>query len=67
LSVDLHIFLQIQEGNGISVASEGVLANVGDVVGAQVEVAQPVQRPQRLGRDLVQAVVAQAEVLQVFW
>lgn len=28
---------------------------------------QPVQRPQRLGGDLVQPVVAEAEVLQVFW
>ena len=62
----LHILLQVEEGDGVPVAAEGVLDDVGDVVGAQVEVSQAVQRPQRLRRDLVQAVVAQTQVLQVF-
>lgn len=31
-----HVLLQVEEGDGVPVAGEGVLADVGDVVGAQV-------------------------------
>lgn len=63
---NLHVLLQVQERNGVPVASEGVLTDVCDVVGAQVQVAQPVQWAQRLRGDLMQPIVSEPEVLQVF-
>lgn len=63
----LPIFLQVEEGDGVTEADEGVLRNDGDVVGPEVEVPQSVQRPESVARDLVQVVVAQTQVLQVLY
>lgn len=61
----LPILLQVEEGDGVTEADEGVLRNDGDVVGPEVEVPESVQRPESVARDLVQVVVAETQVLQV--
>lgn len=43
LETYVHVFLQIEECDGIPISSEGVLTNVGDVVGSQVQMTQTMQ------------------------
>ena len=67
IEINLHVLLHVEESNGISIASEGILVDVCDVVGAQVQVTQAMQRAQSFRRNLVQTIVSQAKVLQVFY
>lgn len=60
-----RIFLEVQEGDGVAEAGEGVVRDEGDVVDAQVKVPQAVQPAERVAGDLVELVVAEAQVLQV--
>lgn len=57
LGTYVHVFLQIEERDGIPVSSEGVLTDVGDIVGPQVQVTQAMQGTQSFWRNLVKAVV----------
>lgn len=61
------VFLQVEEGDAVAVAGEGVLGDDRDVVGSQVQVSETVQTPQCITGDLVEVVVAKSQVLEVFF
>lgn len=44
LGTYVHVFLEIEESDGVPISSEGVLTDVGDVVGSQVQVTQAMER-----------------------
>lgn len=66
-TINLHIFLQVEEGDGVSVSSEGILTNVGDVVRTKVQVSETVQGTKGFRRYLMQTIVSQTKVLQVLY
>lgn len=58
ITQNLPVLLQIEEGDGVAVPRESILGDDGDVVGAKVQMAQPVQGAQGVGGDYVKAVVS---------
>lgn len=59
--------MQVQEGDGIPITCEGVLCYGADVVRPQIQMSQSVQTTQSVRGDRMDVVVAQAQVLQIFY
>lgn len=59
----LLVFLQIQKGDRIPKTHKSILANDGDVVRAEIQMPETVQRAQRFARNDVEIIVPQAKIL----
>lgn len=59
------VFVQENILDGVAVSLEGVFAELGDLVGVEVQLTEVVQRAEGVGRDVVQPVVAHLKPFQV--
>lgn len=60
----LPVSLEKDVSETVAIVCERILSNYGDVIAAQVDLAELLEAAQRAGRDLVQFVLAQLEPLE---
>lgn len=62
---NLLVFFEKDVLDGVSISPKGVFLNLNDPVGVEVELSEVVEWAEGVGGDVVQAVVAQLQPLQI--